>query len=199
MHKKKKGNGNERRPIGLYKVSGTVFFQTTILYTIATFQIFFLVLLVILSPPFPIEVAVILLDRDLKVYVGMTVDIYIYSHSLSLSFFLALYIRKTYTSFFTVHEDKNSIDNYSFFVSFSFFGEICIFFFLSFSFNQINDDKWLTIDWVYICLHDFVVLIICILLQLLLLVLNDSFLSFFFSSSFFVDDESVSIIYTVCF
>jgi hypothetical protein len=132
MHKKKKGNGNERRPIGLYKVSGTVFFQTTILYTIATFQIFFLVLLVILSPPFPIKVAVILLDRDLKVYVGMTVDIYIYSHSLSLSFFLALYIRKTYTSFFTVHEDKNSIDNYSFSFRFHFLEKFVYFSFFHF-------------------------------------------------------------------
>lgn len=46
-----------------------------------------------------------------------------------------------------------------------------------------------------ICLHDFVVLIMYIV-QLPLLLLNGSF---HFSSSFFIDDESISIIYAVCF
>jgi hypothetical protein len=60
MRKKKvKKKWKERGPIGLYKVSGSLFFQTCIFYTIATFYIFFLVLLVILSPPFPIKAAIL--------------------------------------------------------------------------------------------------------------------------------------------
>jgi len=156
---KEKGKNGKKRHRPTCIRSPVLFFQTTILCTIATFQIFFLVLLVILSPPFLYKLLFLLIKIERHIcYYGNRYT-YTYIYSLSFSFFWFVYI-KTYTSFFNVNENNKRNDNYSF----SFLNNytrqnlyICVSFF--FSFNLINDDKWLTIERVYIdiSLHYFVV------------------------------------------